>query len=169
MFVKLIHYMEVDMDKKITRSLAAIMTGAVLFTGVAMAHDHSTGNAEADLRIAEMKKLGANMGAISKFAKGEVAYSDALIGNAKEVAAIAANMDTLFPEGSGVEESRAKPEIWNAEYKDAFEKDIAEFKAASDKLVVAVEGGDAATIGAALKETGASCGACHKQFRKPKD
>ncbi len=156
------------MKKKIARSLAVIMTGALLFSGGVMAND-STGNADADHRIAEMKKLGANMGALGKFAKGEVAYSDALIGNAKEVAAIADNLASLFPEGSGVEASRAKPEIWSAEHKAEFDADIARLQAASDQLVVAVESGNADAIGAALKETGGACGTCHKQFRKPKD
>lgn len=155
------------MKKMFTKPVMAILIGGALFGGIASAHSESTGNAEADFRIAEMKKLGMNMGAIAKVAKGEVAYSDSLNDNASQIAEIAANMPKLFPEGSGVEASRAKPEIW--EEKDAFQKKIEDLQAAATQLVVAVQTGDQAMIGAALKETGGTCGACHKQFRKPKD
>ena len=154
------------MKKMLMKPVMAILIGGALFGGMANAHSESTGNKEADFRIAEMKKLGMNMGAIAKVAKGEVAYSDSLNDNAEEIAGIAANMPKFFPEGSGVEASRAKPEIWTRP--DEFQKDIEDFQAAATQLVVAVKSGDQAMIGAALKETGGTCGGCHKQFRKPK-
>lgn len=153
------------MKKKIAWSLAVMLTGGMLFAGGVAAD--GTGNADADLRIAEMKKLGANMGALSKFAKGEAEYSDALVGNAKEIASIADNLANLFPEGSGVEASRAKPEIWSADHKEAFAKEITTFQAAAKELVTAAETGSADAIGAALKQAGGSCASCHKEFRKP--
>lgn len=154
------------MKKMLMKPVMAILIGGALFGGMANAHSESTGNKEADFRIAEMKKLGMNMGAIAKVAKGEMAYSDSLNDNAEEIAGIAANMPKFFPEGSGVEASRAKPEIWTQP--DEFQKDIEDFQAAATQLVVAVKSGDQAMIGAALKETGGTCGGCHKQFRKPK-
>ncbi|MZR30596.1 c-type cytochrome [Sneathiella litorea] len=155
------------MKKLFTKPVMAILIGGVLFGGIASAHSESTGNAEADFRIAEMKKLGMNMGAIAKVAKGEESYSASLNDNAAQVAEIAANMPKLFPEGSGVEASRAKPEIWTQQ--DEFQKDIESLQTAAIQLVAAVKSGDQAMIGAALKETGGTCGACHKQFRKPKE
>jgi len=156
------------MKKKIvTKALVALLGGAILITA-ASAHSESTGNAEADHRIAEMKKLGANMGAIAKVAKGEMAYDAKLNDNARAIAAIAGNMGKLFPEGSGVESSRAKPEIWDPKNKEKFEMNILNLQKASINLVVAVESGQQSEIGAALKEAGGACGACHKQFRKPK-
>ncbi|MEX1035440.1 MAG: cytochrome c [Sneathiella sp.] len=157
------------MKVMLTKTAVAMLAGGAMFIGIASAHSESTGNKEADFRIAEMKKLGGNMGAIAKVVKGEANYTEALNDNAKEIAEIAANMANLFPEGSGVEASRAKPEIWDDKYKDEFRKDIEDLQAASSQLVVAVQSGDVAMIGAALKETGGTCGACHKQFRKPKD
>ena len=157
------------MKYMLKQSVVALLVGGSLIAGMASAHSESTGNAAADHRIAEMKKMGMNMGAIAKVAKGEMAYSEALNANAKAVAEIASNMPALFPAGSGVEESRAKPEIWEDQYKDAFQKDIKNLQAASEQLVAAVETGDPAKIGAALKATGGTCGGCHKQFRKPKE
>jgi cytochrome c556 len=150
--------------------VAALMFGGIFFVGMAAVHAESTGNAEADHRIAEMKKMGMNLGAIAKVAKGEMAYSEALNDNAKAVAEIASGLDKLFPEGSGLPEvatSRAKPDIWEAQYKEAFQKNIANLQAANTQLVAAVQSGDQAAIGAALKATGGTCGGCHKQFRTP--
>ncbi|MDF2368903.1 cytochrome c [Sneathiella sp.] len=155
------------MKKMLMKPVMAVLIGGALFAGIASAHSESTGNAEADFRIAEMKKLGMNMGAIAKVAKGEMSYSDSLNDNAAEIAEIASNMPKLFPEGSGVEASRAKPEIWTETA--AFQEDIDNFQAAATQLVAAVKTGDQAMIGAALKETGGTCGGCHKQFRKPKE
>jgi len=154
------------MKVMLMKSAIAMLAGGLIFVGIASAHSASTGNAEADFRIVEMKKLGMNMGAIAKVVKGEASYGPSLNDNAKGIAEIAANMAKLFPEGSGVEEARSKPEIWVD--KDAFQKDIENFQAASTQLVVAVQSGDQAMMGAALKQTGGTCGACHKQFRKPK-
>ena len=157
------------MKVMLTKTAIAVLAGGAMFLGIASAHSESTGNKEADFRIAEMKKLGGNMGAISKVVKGEANYSESLNDNAKEIAEIAANMTNLFPEGSGVEASRAKPEIWDAQYTADFQQDIKEIQAASAQLVTAVQSGDVEMIGAALKETGGTCGGCHKQFRKPKE
>ncbi|WP_373085363.1 cytochrome c [Sneathiella sp.] len=147
----------------------AIMVAGLAMVTIASAHSETTGNEAADHRIAEMKKMGANLGAIAKVVKGEAEYSDELNKNAQTVAAIAADLPKLFPEGSGVEASRSKPEIWEEKYKADFQKDIEDLQAASNQLVAAVQSGDKAEIGAALKMTGGACGGCHKQFRKPKE
>ncbi|PHQ70759.1 MAG: hypothetical protein COB93_04745 [Sneathiella sp.] len=97
-----------------------------------------------------------------------MAYDAKLNENAKAIAAIASNMGKLFPAGSGVEASRSKPSIWDEKNKAQFDKDIANFQAASLQLVAAVSGGKPGEIGAALKNAGGTCGACHKEFRKPK-
>lgn len=157
------------MRKKVLKSVFGLVLGGAVLVSMASAHSESTGNAEADYRIAEMKKLGMNMGAIGKVAKGEVAYSPELNDNAKAIAELASNMGKWFPEGSGVESSRAKPEIWDDKYKEEFAQDITDLQAASVQLIAAVQSGDQGKIGAALQGTGKTCGGCHKQFRKPKD
>ena len=158
------------MNGMLKKSVTALLVGGFVIVGMASVHAESTGNADADHRISEMKKMGMNLGAIAKVAKGEMAYSDALNANAKAVAEIASGLDKLFPEGSGLPEvatSRAKPDIWEAQNKEAFQKDIENLQTASTQLVAAVQSADTAAIGAALKATGGSCGGCHKQFRTP--
>lgn len=156
------------MNNKLTKTVFSVILGSGVILGVANAHSESTGNAEADYRIGEMKKLGMNMGAIGKVAKGEVAYSEALNQNAKAIAQLSANMSKWFPAGSGVEKSRAKPDIWDEANKGKFAKEIEDLQAASLQLIVAVQSGDQAKIGGAIKAAGATCGSCHKAFRKPK-
>ncbi|MEH6526490.1 MAG: cytochrome c [Sneathiella sp.] len=157
------------MSNRLTKTVFGVILGSGIVLGMASAHSETTGNAEADYRIGEMKKLGMNMGAIGKVAKGEVAYSDALNQNAKAIAQLSANMSKWFPAGSGVEKSRSKPDIWDESNKDKFAKAIEDLQAASLQLIVAVQSGDQAKIGGALKATGATCGGCHKPFRKPKE
>jgi cytochrome c556 len=156
------------MSNRLTKTVFSAILGSGIILGMANAHSETTGNAEADYRIGEMKKLGMNMGAIAKVAKGEVAYTDALNQNAKSIAELSANMSKWFPAGSGVEKSRSKPDIWDEANKGKFAKAIEDLQAASLQLIVAVQTGDQAKIGGALKATGATCGGCHKPFRKPK-
>lgn len=69
----------------------------------------------------------------------------------------------LFPEGSIVGDSKALPAIW--ENWDAFVAIVESGKAAATTGIAAAEAGDAAAYGAALQALGATCGACHQQFR----
>ena len=146
-----------------------VVSGVIGFAAMSssIAHSESTGIPEADSRIAQMKELGKNMKAIAAVAKGEAAYSPALNQNAMAVKKIGEMMHTFFPDGSGGEKTRAKPEIWQktAEFNTAIDN----FKMASAMLVPAVSTGQQPKIGQALQAVGKTCGGCHKPFRKPKD
>ncbi len=154
---------------KSTMLKAAILGGITAFVliGNSIAHSESTGIPEADSRIAKMKQLGGHMKAIAAFAKGETAYSRELNEKAAVINAIAKEMLALFPEGSGGQKTRSKPDIWVK--KAEFEKVTRDFQVAAAGLVKAVSTGEQATIGAALGATGKTCGGCHKPFRSPKD
>lgn len=152
-----------------TGFIKALVVGGILsVTAItpSVAHSESTGIPEADARIAKMKELGKNMKAIAAVAKGEAAYSPALNQNAVAVMKMGEMMHMLFPEGSGGEKTRAKPEIWQKTA--AFSTAVNNFKMASAKLVPAVSTGEQSTIGQALQAVGKTCGGCHKPFRKPK-
>lgn len=151
------------------KKLSLMIVAATLAVGstAAIAHAESTGNADADKRIMKMKELGGAMKAIAAVAKGEAEYTPELNAKAEKIHMIATEMASLFPEGSGVEEARSKPEIWSQP--DKFSKAVADFEMASNGLVAAVATGEQGQIGAALGATGKTCGGCHKPFRKPKD
>ncbi|GLQ07068.1 c-type cytochrome [Sneathiella chinensis] len=159
------------MKKSVKRVVPMLALGAVVLFGanmaVTQAQDMSTGIPEADHRIKQMKTLGMNMKAIAGVAKGEAEYSPELNANAEGIRAVAMEMDTLFPEGSGGEKTRSKPEIWQNTAE--FSKAIKDFQTEADKLVAAVATGDRGQIGAALGATGKTCGGCHKPFRKPNE
>ena len=69
----------------------------------------------------------------------------------------------LFPEGSIVGDSKALPAIW--ENWDAFVAIVETGKSAATSGLAAAQAGDAAGYAAALQSIGATCGACHQQFR----
>lgn len=86
---------------------------------------------------------------------------------ATAMAAFASTIPSLFPAGSGEGETRAMPAIWTDWA--GFEKAAMDNKAAAENLAKVAATGDAGAAGEALKAVGASCGGCHKPFRKPKE
>ena len=113
-----------------------------------------------------MSGIGSHIGAIVAVLRGEVSYAGHLAGHARAMHDASIMLADIFPPGSGVGETRAKPEIWQNWTK--FESGIKAFQTASAKLVEAAESGDMDAVGAALGGVGDSCGECHKPFRKPK-
>ena len=117
-------------------------------------------------RVDKMKEIGKNLGAIGKVAKGEMAYSPAIIANAEALVHLSKDVEKLFPEGSGGPDTRAKPEIWQkwSEFVAASQ----DFEDATPGLVTATKSGDVGQIKAAVGAVGKTCGGCHKPFRAPK-
>jgi cytochrome c556 len=69
----------------------------------------------------------------------------------------------LFPEGSIVGDSKALPTIW--ENWDDFVAIVETGKTAAASGLAAAQTGDTTGYAAALQSLGATCGACHQQFR----
>jgi len=116
-----------------------------------------------DNRVAGMKSLIGSL-------KGASEATDAAVAKdhlAKAIA-VAKSIPSKFPKGTGigdagVTKTRALQDIWTKP---------AEFKAASDGFVAALEAasaaaGDAAKFGAAMGGVKKSCGSCHDAFRGP--
>lgn len=85
---------------------------------------------------------------------------------AKTIAALAAELPTWFPEGTGPEsgiETEAKAEIWQqpVEFKSAAEK----LQAESKKFAELTASGDAKAVMGGLRGLGGACKNCHDQFR----
>ena len=108
--------------------------------------------------------MGQHFGRVGAMVQGRVPF-DAK--TAADNIAIAESMSHLpwaaFTEGSDLGDTKAKPEIWS---------DNAKFKAAADKmqgemakLAAAAKTGNLDAIKAAFGPTGASCKACHDNFR----
>jgi len=132
---------------------------------VAAAMGPATAQSVAEKRVAYMKGLGANLGALAKIAKGEAEYTPAAVGNAEHLAKAGKEMTAQFPANSGGPDTRAKAEIWSNWA--GFEKAAKEFETATAALPAAVQSGDKAQIGAAVGAVGKTCGGCHDAFRAP--
>ncbi len=147
------------------RYLTLGLFAAVLAAGAAEAADDPANVIAYRQKV--MSGMASHIGAIAAVLKGEVSYAGHIVGHARAMQAASTMLPDIFPPGSGVGETRAKPEIWQNWTK--FESGIKAFQTASARLVEAAESGDMGAIGAALGGVGDSCGGCHKPFRKPKE
>jgi len=118
-------------------------------------------------RQAVMEAIGGHSGAASQIVRGKVSPEGALAMHADALAALNADLASLFPEGSDFGETRAKAEIW--ENWTAFEKAAGEAKTATAAFAAAVAGGDSGKIAAAYRDVGEACKGCHKEFRERDD
>ncbi len=113
-----------------------------------------------------MRAITGHIGAIAGVIKGEVTYVKHIAAHARAMHATSMMIPDVFPPGSGVGETRAKPEIWKDWAK--FEGVAKALQTETGELARITEGGDLAAIGAQLQKVGEACGGCHKPFRKEK-
>lgn len=144
-------------------AMAVIAGVAVAPMAVSVAQDAN--KAAYDKRSKAMKSIGDSMGALGKVAKGETPYSPDAVKAAETVSVLAKDIAGLFPAGSGITESRSKPNIWTA-WPD-FQAKAKAMMDPADKLVVAAKTGNKDEIGKALGAAGAACKACHDDYRAP--
>ena len=114
-------------------------------------------------RAATFTVMGNHFSRIGAVVKGEKPFDkNEVAANAAVVASMAQLPWQAF--GSGTEGGNALPEVWS---------DNAKFKAAADKMQVAVanlntaaQSGDLESIKKAFGAAGQTCKACHDDFRK---
>ncbi|MCR9071216.1 MAG: cytochrome c [Alphaproteobacteria bacterium] len=139
-------------------TLAAALIGLTMVAGTVSAD-------VIDDRQRGFKQHVENMKAVK--AAVESGNASAAVAPATAMVAFAKTVPSLFPEGSGTGDTRALPAIWSDWA--GFEKVAMEHVAAVEKLQAAAQSGDASALGAQLKATGATCGACHKPYRAEKN
>lgn len=145
-------------------AVGMIAAGASLMPAVTSAQDISDDDIFA-MRNAAMKAIAGHMKALGAVAKGEAEADAGTVVHAIALNELAQTVPLLFNGESISEKSRAKGEIWSDWA--GFMKAAGDFAAATSGVAAAAESGDAATIGAALGQIGATCGGCHKPFRGP--
>jgi cytochrome c556 len=123
-------------------------------------------------RQAFMKANGAHITMVAAMVKGEVSWTDELVGHAHAMHEQSKNLLRLFPEGTGKDDTEVKsaalPVIW--ERRDEFEQAAQAFERESAKLVEVAEAGDQAAIAQQLGALGKQgCGNCHETFREKQD
>lgn len=107
-----------------------------------------------------------HFGPMGAMVKGEMDFdADAFTKNAEAVAALSQLAGNGFMDGSYEGDTDAKPEI--AENMDDFNEKLETFKIEAANLAkIAAEGGDMSALKPAFGKVGASCKACHDDYRK---
>ncbi|WP_066490126.1 MULTISPECIES: c-type cytochrome [Sphingomonas] len=117
-------------------------------------------------RHAGFKKMGAAMKALGDQLKSDAPAKPAMVAAAQAIVTTARQQAALFPAGTGPGagvKTDALPAIWTN--RAAFDAQMKALIAESGKLVAVTNGGDVTAIRAQMKATGATCAACHRQFR----
>ncbi|SFF86085.1 Cytochrome c556 [Novosphingobium sp. CF614] len=138
---------------------AALVASGTLATAAPSA------SATISARQANFKKIGGAMKTL-KDELGGSADKVKMLTAAKTIAAVGRAQVKLFPAGTGPSagvKTDALAAIWTD--RATFDGHMTKFIAEADKLVAAAGQGNAQAVGAQFKAMGATCGACHRQFR----
>ena len=142
-----------------TRKLALLTVLITATSGFAWAQGFDvieTRQAGQDLIAADFAGIRAVVAA-----KGDV---KTLEDPAKAIARWAKQFYTLFPPGSDKgHNTKALPAIWTN--MAGFQKDADDLANAATKLAELARAGDASAMPDQIKAIGATCGACHREFR----
>ena len=147
--------------KKSKASLRYLACAALIAAPLAHA---SFAHASEDV-IAERKAYFKQSGGTLRAMRGQIASGDfeAIAKGADNIAIWAAKMTDYFPEGSGEGKTSARPEIW--ERFNEFTMLAKSHEEAALALKKAALAQDGAAVGGLAQKLGATCGACHSQFK----
>jgi cytochrome c556 len=109
--------------------------------------------------------LAAHFGALGAMANGRAPFDAQAAARHGDVVALASHLPfNAFVPGSDKGETRARAEVWseNAKFKSATEKMQGEMQ----KLAAASKTGNLDNLKDAFRSAGATCKACHDDFRK---
>lgn len=145
--------------------LGKYLTGALFGAAVVVISSQAFGQADV---IEKRQKAMKAQSADSKAIKAAVESKDyaTVETKAKDLMGIAEQIPSLFPKGSTAGKTKAKAEIW--EKNDAFVKEAKSLSKAAGELASAAKAKNDAEMSVKLKEIGATCSSCHKQFRAAK-
>ena len=149
------------MHKAISFILASLVSAVALPAAAQFAKPEDA----VKYRKAALTVIGAHFSRVGAMASGRVPFDAKVAAENVEVVAELAKLPwTAFGEGTDKGETRAKPEIWKeaGKFKEAADK----FQAETVKLQAAAKTGNLDAIKTAFGATGASCKACHDNFRK---
>ena len=127
----------------------------------------TTSPAEAvQARQSQFREIGTAFKAINDELRKDAPGKFALASSARQIATDLKQAKLMFPAGSGPVpgvKNKARPEIWTN--RATFDKAGAAAIVEADKLVAVMRGGDQTAMTTQAKALGATCQACHRQFR----
>jgi len=156
------------MNGRLIRSASMIVVGGLalgLAAGCASKGMSKTGSGDvvAD-RQRLMKLQGASWADIQ--AKAKAGNIEGIAVNAETLSMTAQQIPGLFPEGSGTEKSKAKPDVWQKW--PEFERAAKNLEVQSEKLRDAAKAKNEQLTQDIVKDFGRNaCGTCHTPFRQP--
>lgn len=140
--------------------------GILCFAPPAGSHSGATGVVAE--RMEEMKAIAAAMKGIAGMQKDVAAFDGkAAHDAAAEIARRAARLPKLFPKGSSMHPSEARPVIWT-NWQDFADRLSAMERQAKKLARTAAGAGGAGEIDADFKALAASCKGCHEHYRQKK-
>jgi len=86
-----------------------------------------------------------------------------LVFPSRTLARWARTLPTMFPEGSNVPPTKARPEVWSD--RPGFEAAAAAYAEAAGRMAEAAQAGDREAFLARWTEVRGACGACHDSYR----
>ena len=111
-----------------------------------------------------MKSTAGHMGAIVDILKNDLPLQAHILDHARSIQQNSKMTLAMFPKGSGLGDTKAKPVIW--ENWSKFESAVKAFVRESAKLAKVAESGDMEALAKQVRATGKTCGGCHRNFRK---
>lgn len=153
------------MSGRTTVSASLMMGGLAMLAALATAPLLAAPADQVRARIAGFRELGAAFKAINDGLRSSASPSS-LRAASQKIRVAAGRQFGWFPAGSGPQagvKTAAKPEIWRQSAQ--FQQLQNGFAAQAAALDQAVQSGDAARIRTSARTLGASCKACHDQFR----
>jgi len=111
-----------------------------------------------------MKSSGGHMGAIVDILKNDLPLQAHILDHARSIQQNSKMTLAMFPKGTGIGNTKAKPAIW--ENWSKFESAVQDFERESAKLAKVAESGDMEALAKQVRATGKTCGGCHRNFRK---
>ena len=111
-----------------------------------------------------MKSTAGHMGAIVDILKNDLPLQAHILDHARSIQQNSKMTLAMFPKGTGLGNTKAKPAIW--ENWSKFESAVKAFVRESAKLTKVAESGDIKSFAKQVRATGKACGGCHKNFRE---
>lgn len=146
-----------------SKKIAALCLPLVLAVPVAEAADDE---GFIKYRQSVMKSVGGHMGAIVGIIKGEVPYTDQLVGHAEGLNGLSMMVSEAFSKETKGGETRAKAEIWAKSAE--FNQKVKDLQSATAAFLSAAKSGGVDAAKAKMGAVGDACKGCHEDFREKK-
>ena len=111
-----------------------------------------------------MKSTAGHMGAIVDILKNGLSLKAHVSDHARSMLQNSRMTLSMFPKGTGLGNTKARPAIW--ENWSKFESAVQDFERESAKLAKVAESGDIEALAKQVRATGKTCGGCHRNFRQ---